>query len=436
MTRARTDGLLFLILGAFIFVSLGTYLACVAPGAGTDFKNLYYAGRGVLRHSDPYNETAAEKLYMEEVGFHPTEPSTMRFIVTRQIYLPTAYTFIVPFALLPWGPAHLLWLTITAALFIFAALLIWNFCADYSPIVSGALLGILLATSVWFLVTGNPAGIVVGLIVIAVWSFLGNRYAWAGVLCLGAALMIKPQDAGLVWLYFLVAGGPHRKRALQTFIVVLLLSIPGTLLVWHASPHWLAEQSANVSWLATRGNVGDPGPTSVDLHDPDSIISLQTVTSLFRDDPRFYNPPAYLLSGLLIALWLIAVLRSKSSPGKDWLALAAISALSMVVGYHRQHDAKILLLAFPAFAMLWAERGMIRWTAFTLTAAALVLNGDLTSIARILVYTRSVAHATGATWTMLTIILCRPVPIILLITGIFYLWVYVRHPEVMNAPAS
>ena len=37
-------------------------------------------------------------------------------------------------------------------------------------------------------------------------------------MCLAISLMLKPHDAGLVWLYFLLAGGIYRKRALQALV--------------------------------------------------------------------------------------------------------------------------------------------------------------------------------------------------------------------------
>jgi hypothetical protein len=88
---------------------------------------------------------------------------------------------------------------------------------------------------------------VVSLSAVAVWCFLRERFVLAGILCLAVALAVKPQDSGLVWLYFLRAGGVYRKRALQTLLATAVLSLPGVLWVWHASPHWFAEWQSNVA---------------------------------------------------------------------------------------------------------------------------------------------------------------------------------------------
>lgn len=201
MTRARFDGLLFLALGAIFFVSLGAYLERVEPGPLTDFKELYYSGRCLLQHCDPYKESELQKVYLEEVGGRPTEPPELRRVVTILINLPTAFTFVVPISLLPWRSAHVLWLILTVGSLIFASFLMWNLGANYAPKISGGLLGILLATSVWNLVTGNAAGIVVGLTVMSVWCFLQKRFEPIGVFCLAASLAIKPHDSGLIWLF-------------------------------------------------------------------------------------------------------------------------------------------------------------------------------------------------------------------------------------------
>ncbi len=115
----------------------------------------------------------------------------------------------------------------------------------------------------------------------------------AGVVLLALSLELKPHDTGLVWLYFLLAGGAYRKRALQTFALTVALALPPVLWVFHVSPHWTQELSANLSVTSVRGGINDPGPSSIDESGSGMIIDLQTVISVFRDTPRFYNS-AYL----------------------------------------------------------------------------------------------------------------------------------------------
>jgi hypothetical protein len=237
---------------------------------------------------------------------------------------------------------------------------------------------------------------------------------------------MKPHDAGLVWLYFLLAGGVYRRRALQTLLVTVVLGLSAFLWVSHVAPHWVQDWHSNLSAISARGGINEPGPASVSGRSADMVIDLQAAISVFRDDPRYYNPASYLVCGALLLVWTVSTLRSRFSKPRALLALTAVTALTMLVTYHRPWDAKLLLLAIPACAMLWAEGAPIRWVALLVTAAGLVLNGDVPlAILSILANHLHVGTA-GIFGQMLTVVLTRPASLILLVMGIFYLWVYLR----------
>jgi hypothetical protein len=166
------------------------------------------------------------------------------------------------------------------------------------------------------------------------------------------------------------------------------------------------------------------------------MINLQTVASVFWDDPHIYNPVAYLVCAPLLLIWVFVTLRSRPSPKRAWLALAAVAALSLLPVYHRQYDAKILLLTVPACAMLWAEGGLIGRLALLVNTAGFVLTGDLLSaILRVLIDN---AHLPAMKLSMktLTVVDVFPGPLILLIMGIFYLWVYVSRSSAPDSPLT
>ena len=120
-------------------------------------------------------------------------------------------------------------------------------------------------------------------------------------------------------------------------------------------------------------------------------------------------------------------LRSRFTQRGAWLALAAVLPITLLMTYHRPWDAKLLLLTIPACAMLWAEAGAIRWIALLLTSAGIVLTADLPLII-LAIHTANLHISTaGLSGQILTVVLMRPTPLILLAMGIFYLWVYVRH---------
>jgi hypothetical protein len=426
MTKARLDGLYLLLLGSVIFVLLGVIVESSAVVTTVDYKVVYYSARCLIQHIDPYQENEVLRIYQAESADRPLESEKVRQIVSRYMYLPTAFAVTVPFALLPWGPAHILWLTLTIGSVIVASFLIWNVGADFAPIVSGVLIGFFLANSEVLVVLCNPAGIAVSLCVVAVWCFIRERFVPAGILCLAVSLVVKPQDAGLVWLYFLLAGGVYRRRALQTLVATLALGLPGILWVWSVAPNWLQEWRSNILAFSVHGGINDPGPASTGGHGLGMLVNLQAVLSVFRDDPHFYNPVSYLICVPLLLLWLIVTLRSRPTPAKAWIGLAAIAALSMLPVYHHLYDSKILLLTVPACAMLWAEGGLIGWLALLVNTAGFALNGDVTWAIVLGLIGRLHMPPSGLSEQLLIALQVFPAPLILLVIGVFYLWVYAR----------
>jgi hypothetical protein len=426
MTRARQDGLYFLWIGCAVFLLLGAALEYASPFPMIDFKAMYFSARCLVQHSDPYDQSEVLRVYQAEGTDHQLDTARVRLVAARYVYLPTTFSFTAPFAMLPWGPAHILWMTLTAGSLILASFLIWNLGAQYAPIISGALIGFLLANSELLVITGNVAGIAIGLCAVGVWCIVEERFVPAGILCLAISLVGKPHDTGLVWLYFLLAGGVYRKRALQTLAVTFALSLPAVLWVWHVAPHWIQEWHSNMLALSAHGAINDPGLASSGAHGLGMVVNLQAVFSVFWDDPSIYNPASYLVCAPLLLAWVFVTLRSRSSPAKTWLALAAIAALSMLPVYHRQQDTKLLLLTVPACAMLWAEGGLTGWFALLVNTAGFVLTGDLPWAILLGMISNLHLSTTVLSARILMAVQVFPVPLILLVMGIFYLWVYAR----------
>jgi hypothetical protein len=425
MTKPRLDGLYLLLLGSVAFLLLGTIMVNANAAAMVDFKVLYYPARCLIQHGDPYNEAEVMRISQAEAGANTWDPANVRHI-GRYIYFPTTFSVSVPLAMLPWGLARALWITLTVASLLLASLLMWDIGAGFAPVLSGALIGFLLANSAFLMTVGNAAGIVISFCVIAAWCFFRERFALAGVLCLALSLGIKPHDAALVWVYFLLAGGVYRKRAIQALLVVLALSLPAVLWVSHVAPDWMQELHANVLAFSVRGGISDPALASRGGRALGMMINLQTLVSAFRDDPRVYNPVTYLVCAPLLTVWAFVTLRFRSSPRRVWLALAAISALSMLPTYHRAQDAKLLLLAIPACAMLWMEGGLLGWLALLVNALALVLTGDLVWILLFSLVDRLHLPAPGLAGQLVTAMQVFATPVILLVMGVFYLWLYMR----------
>ncbi len=429
LTRNRLDGLYLLALGGVVFVLLGIALENISPAPMSDFKAIYYGARCVIHNSDPYQNGEIQKEFTANGEQVPADPVISRS-VQRAIFvcinLPTTLFLVAPFALLAFVPSHVIWMTLMAGSLLVAAYLAWDFGSPFSPVVAGALVGTILANSEVLIIIGNTAAIVISLAIIAVWTFVKDRFALLGVLCIAISLALKPHDAGFIWLYFLLAGRVQRKRALQSLLVAIVISIPAVLWVSHVSPDWMHEIHENLAATSAHGDLNDPGPSSIGAHTLGMVVSLQTLVSTFRDEPGFYNLVTYLVIGPLILLWVLNTIRTQFSKERMWLALAAISALSLLPVYHRIYDAKLLLLSVPACAMLWSKGGAIRWLAVGISTLAILCTSDLPWV----VFSVTLSHfrpmMPWLTDSVLNFIVAFPAPVALLAMGVFYLWVYVR----------
>ncbi len=426
MTRARSDGLRLLILGIAVFVLFGTYLTFGAKDSLVDFKMLYYGSRTLLQHSDPYNQQTFAALFRTTFGesaFIQHHPS-----MAVSINLPTTYAMIAPLAMLPFWLASAIWSILTAASLIIATCLIWSIGADYAPVLSGVLAGFALLNSAVVLGNGNSAGIIVGLCVIAAWCFITQRFVWLGILFFAMSLIVKPQDAGLLWLFFLLAGSVFRKRAMQTLALAVLLAFPTALWVSRSAPQWIPELHSNLVGIAAHGGNCDPGPAGLTSKTGtmEVITDLQTVISIFRDSPSFYNLVTFLICGIFLLVWALVTLKANYSPALAWTALAAIAPLTLLVTYHRAYDARLLLVAIPACAMLWAKGGPSGKIALALTFAALFFTGEA-PLAFITPHTKNLYSAgAGVFGKLAVVLLARPAALCLLAMSLFYLWIYVR----------
>ncbi len=430
MTKEWRKSLLWLLLCTMIFVAFGSDLERTSPDGMANFKAVYYGARCLLQHQDPYSESNFLRVYTAEGGIFPSDSAwstTFRRSVLICVNLPTSLFLIAPFAMLAWGPAHLLWMSLIVGSLIFSALLIWTLARKNADGVSLFLTCLLLANGELLLAGGNLAGISISLCAVAVWCFLEGKYEPAGVVCLAISLALKPHDAGFVWFFFLLTGGGYRKRALQAMVVTVALSLPAAFWVTQIAPHWVSELHANIATTSATGNISDPGPTSISAGTFPMIIDLQTVISVFRDDPRIYNPVTYVSCGGLLIFWTLTTLRSKLSPKRDWLALAAIAPLTILVTYHRSYDARILLLTVPACAILWHEGGRTRWLALAVNTLAILLTADIPLAFFFHLTSNYHWDPSSLSGEMTTVVLLRPAPLILLAMTIFYLCVYARY---------
>jgi hypothetical protein len=435
-TKARNDGLFLLVLGAILFAVLGFFLEPRSVVAMADFNQVFYGARCLLTGCDLYSIDQLQRLYLAESDGSQSQKLRLINNVKLSPYPPAAYVLVTPFAALPWRVAHRLWMSLTCAAFVLAAFLMWDLGFRPAPLACGLLIFLFLIGQELLIEVGNPAGLAIALCLIAVWCFLRKKLEFAGVLCLAVSLAVKPHDSGLVWLYFLAAGGIFRKRAIQTLLCTVALSLLAILWVRQTSPDWMTELSHNLTFASMRGGFNDPGPAGVEpqLHGA-IVISLQSAISLFRDEASFYNRLSYLICALLLIIWIIIGVRSRFSPSLAPLALASISVLAILPIYHRQHDAGLLLLTVPACTLLWSKGRWIGKCAVAITAAAAILLNNLSLQILAIASAPIRAAASGFYGQILALLLTRPAPIALLALVTFYLRAYSIEARKMQVPS-
>ena len=426
--------LVVLLLGSCISLYWGVSLQRSVPGGMMGFPGIYYGTRCLLHGCDPYNPAQLQRF--DEVEGYPYAAGSPERLESISLYvnLPGTFLVVAPFALLSPGPAHVAWSALVIGSFLLAAYLMWRIGVSYAPGIALFLGFILLSNCEILFAGGNSAGIVVSFSIIAVWCFLKNRFVVAGVVCLAIALVIKPHDAGLIWLYFLIAGGLNRKRALQVIAVAAAFVAAAVLWLSLVAPHWIAEYRTNLATISAPGGINEPGPYSTGVSTPDMVIDLQTVISVFTRNSHVYNLVTYLICGLVFLLWAIAVVRSQFSPQRAWFALVAVAALSMLVTYHRSYDAKLLLLSVPACAMLWSRGGRVAWLALLISTAGVFFTGDIPLAILILATKGLHTYTRGLTGNLFALVLSRPAPLILLITAVFYTWAFARGYSAHETP--
>jgi hypothetical protein len=401
-----------------------------------DFRALYYPTRCFIQNCDPYAESQVLQLYDREGTYGARDTDKERQMTSRLVYMPPTLVFVVPFAVLPWELAEISWNILTSASLILAAFLIWNLGAEHGQVTAGFLTAFLLANCELFIIQGMCAGIAISLCAIALWCFFRNRFVVAGISFMAISLALKPQDTGIVWLYFLMAGGIHRKRALGTLLAWLAIAIPSLFWIWKVAPNWIMELRSNVLAFSVHGGINDPGISSSGAHGLSRIISLQSVLSILWDNPHFYNPSALLAVAPFFAVWAYYTVRGRYSTDLAWIALASAAPFAMLPVYHRQYDAVLIILTVPACSLLFSEGGLIRRLAILVNIAGFAAIAELPWAVFLAIANAARLHTTGITEqilkTMIVGIEILTTPLTLFAMGLFYLWVYVLRVRRVN----
>ena len=407
---------LIVLLGILAFVGKG-YKDEQAALHFRDFKQPYSSARCVLHGCDPYAEKPTREQFLDAGG---VDDDATVFQAYSSLYPPPSLVMLTPVAALRYPAAHALWSTLIALLFSLAsaavAELSLSFVAGGSAIALMVVLAAFTFSSTILLMLGQITGPVVSLLVIGTWLLIYDRARWLAVLCLTAALLLKPHDSLLiVGLYLLVAGARWRRAWLAVMVLAAVFTV-GSLAWFQHSPatsHWTTELPANLKGNTGAGNVNDATLSNLQASE---IADLKALVGTVTPDMRLGTLGELGGSAILLLLWIVPVARMRDTRTKHVLALAALCAITLLLIYHRQYDTRLLLLVFPATALLLARRRGWGLAALALTAVASVITSHKYGNFLVLRQARM-----GSETAAQALVFYRPLPEIELLLALFFI---------------
>src|SRR6185312_14373981 len=110
MTRARSEGRIFLGLGVLAFIFLGLFFRYSASDSMFDFQEVYSGARLLLQRHDPYDPALMTRMYGQLGG---ASFVSQHRAMTFSVYFPAGFLVLAPVAALPWKIAAILWNLLT-----------------------------------------------------------------------------------------------------------------------------------------------------------------------------------------------------------------------------------------------------------------------------------------------------------------------------------
>ena len=317
---------------------------------------MYTGARCLLRGCNPYDTSQLQEQYLQAGGRTDEEQP---WVYEVPIYPPSTLLVVSPLALFRYPVARVLWLLLNGCLFVIAAGLALSLCPRPHRWLATILVSLILATSGLLLALGQSSAFAISLLMIGSYFFLRGRHLHLGALLLLLSLAVKPQIGGLIVLYLLVRGIHRRYAAAAVIGALAVLLCAGMILKMNpSSANWTSQLSAKISVRlgADSGFVNDPRPTNLEaLCD----VNLQAVTAIFFTDAQEFNTAAYAVFLALLAVVIVSVLRTNAGPEAHLILIGSLAVLSLMPVYHRNYDARLLLITIPAVATVYLKRRLL-----------------------------------------------------------------------------
>lgn len=328
---------LLLLAASLLFIIRGP-VAAVRTGGNYDFTLIYSSSRAWVEGLNPYLASNVSKAWLSSHGPADLDPTLVRGSATLVYPLP-ALVILSPIAALPWPIATWVWALLNTAL----VALSLHLLAQLANLSGNARLlfyslGLVLGPLALNIKQGQTAGLVVAGIVLA--SSLLRRSTFSGP-CLGLAAALKPQLGALFLIYH--AGRLRWKHTLFAIAAIAALTALGAARLSLTNTDWFTSWQTNVRDFTTLddANATRSNPIRyqmVNLHFP-----LHNITDN-RDAVRL---AVYGICGTLCLTFFIADLkraRQTTDTPAELTSLSFVSAITLIVAYHRPYDAAILVI--------------------------------------------------------------------------------------------
>ena len=386
-----------------------------------DFKEPYGGARCLIHNCDPYDSEQIHSAWKAAGGVDVEKVIAAPYTA---VYPPTSLMALAPVAALDLPAAHAVWKALITLLFSAAVICVGVMSREAgASLLIAVLIGAFAATSTILIMLGQVSGVVIPLLAVGLTCLYYERFIAFGTFCLFLAAVLKPQEAGFLVLYLLLLNRVGRRAFF--WVAALSIIFAAASVAWistnSASANWLPELRANVygaslpgqATTVARGSVGGLEQTQ-----------LQDLFSVFRDQPAFDNMAALLVSGVLLALLAVPLVRLPSTRAKHLVAFAALACFTLLPVYHRQYDSRLLILVFPAVAYMLAQPvdRWLGWIGLALLGVAVVT----TSHQYLHFLVVHFGHALEFAGIGLTLLMFRPMPEIILLLFLYFLVVLYR----------
>jgi hypothetical protein len=330
-----------------------------------DFVPVYSGARCLLHGCNPYDVSQLEQEFSQAGG---RVGESFSWQIDVPVYPPSTFLVLSPLAMLRFPLARLIWFVLNGCLFVTSAGLVLSLCPHSHRWIATVMASFLVITTGILLVLGQPAVFAISLVVIGSCLFLRGRSLPLGAFLFMLSLAVKPQIGGFIVLY-LLAQRIHWRYAATATAGACALLVSAVLILGHhpRSAGWATALHENLSATLSPGGSADPRPANQQAI---GDVNVQALTSIFFTDARSFNSAAYAVFLVLLLAGTMAVLRTNAGTEVHFLALGALSVLSLMPVYHRFYDTRLLLLSVPAVVIVFQKRRLLGAiiAAFTLLA--------------------------------------------------------------------